>query len=110
VTLTSDLRATLVLAHVADPNGDDRHTARTKPVMRAGNGDCHDGTNVGLSTATLTSSYADPLHMFGTGAANVSWSSIDLADVSSAADFAVRFQLRHRSRTHSKAHSTRRVS
>jgi hypothetical protein len=94
VTLTSDVRATIVLAHVADPSGDDRHTARDEAGdALTATATAATGPSSGLSTATLISSDADPLHMFGTGAANVTWSSIDLADVSSVADFAVRFQL-----------------
>ena len=94
VIITLDQRRTAVLAHVADPSGDDRHTAIDEAGnVLTGTVTAAVGTNSGLSTATAISSYADPLHLFGTGAANVSWSSIDLADVSSVADFVVRFQV-----------------
>jgi len=94
VIITLDQRATAVLAHVADPTGDDRHTARDEAGdALTGTVTAAVGTNFGSSTATLISSYADPLHLFGTGAASVSWSNTDLADVSSDADFAVRFQV-----------------
>jgi hypothetical protein len=94
VRLTSDLRTTIVLSHVADSSGDDRHTARDEAGDRlTAAAIASTGTSSAMSTATLTSSYADPLHMFGTGSANVSWNSTDLADVSSDAEFVVRFQL-----------------
>jgi hypothetical protein len=52
-----------------------------------------DGPNSGRAAATATSSIADPLHWFGAGASDVSWTATSPAQYSAQAQFGLMFQV-----------------
>src|SRR4051812_17517314 len=70
----TDFRTTPVLALVNDANGRDRHSSvpGQGDVMTA-TVSATTGTSSGAATATLLSSFSDPLHMSGTGTASVAY-------------------------------------
>lgn len=92
ITITSDRRGTPVLAMVRDANGLARQSSVPEPgdVVTAAVS-ASTGTSSGVSTATVLSSFSDPLHMSGTGAANIAYNGLDLVDFSAASTFAVDF-------------------
>jgi hypothetical protein len=94
ITVFDDSRATFVLAHVKDASGEDRHTAVDERAdFVTGTVSASTRTSSGLSTATVISSISNPAHMSGIGSAEALWSSRDVADFSTDAEFAVGFHL-----------------
>ena len=97
ITILNDQRQVPTLAHVSDANGDSRHATGGSPPAASDHMDAVEvadtGTSSGTSHSQLDSSYADPAHMNGTGAATVRWSSLGTADMSADAQYAVTFFL-----------------
>ena len=94
ITIIQDLRFT---SAVADPGvrfdadrrvdiGQPNDTMRSAATAVA-------GMDAGASTATLSSSYADPMRWFGGGSANVSFTTPDKGDYNATSAFRVRFDV-----------------
>jgi PEP-CTERM motif len=94
ITIGVDRRQTIVLAETSDTNGSDRHvdSADSADVLSSA-ATATTGTSSGTSTATLSSSLADPARLTGTGTADVAWTTQDRADYSAVSDFAVTLSL-----------------
>ena len=73
ITIVGERRWALANAHVADSNGDaeKRAQAEFRDAMYVSR-NVTTGTSSGLVTTSLMSSYADPFHIYGIGAAAIS--------------------------------------
>lgn len=94
ITIISDQRTAIVLAHIRV----DGVTDRTPVTMGPGDdltatSSATVGSSSGSATASLLSSFADPSHMSGSASTSIAYDTIDLGDFSASSTFAIDFQL-----------------